>query len=34
MKNSEPELTQLLLRTLEALVRDHEQQQNQCQSGK
>ena len=29
MKNSEPELTQLLLRTLEALVRDHEQQQRQ-----
>jgi hypothetical protein len=31
MKNSEPELTQLLLRTLEALVRDHEQQQRQQQ---
>ena len=29
MKNSEPELTQLLLHTLEALVRDHEQQQRQ-----
>jgi hypothetical protein len=31
MKNSEPELTQLLLRTLEALVCDHEQQQRQQQ---